>query len=692
MKRRLVRVAIGVTILVLCSAAVRLAWLASQTESGWETIGGAWHSATLGWFSVSRTLVNDKDPTEQADYWLHEVDRIAAAHPDSASIHMGAAWVLDSPGKGFLGKHVRSTDYSGPPQLGMQLDWDTIRSAEAEFNHKCRERCVSLAAKATQLDPTDVRWWRMRALLLFEGESVQDRAALSPRDENWDEVLQECAKNDPENALYDYLAAVQYWERSAKLDRSDEQPPLTIHDPVTFALGSERFLQAQQKPFLAIGEAGYPAIAEFLAHSRLSKTEQAEIAVSRLVTFRQSNLVALHLYRWQEARTQAAQRDDDPQQQVEVLRQTLRLYDQASAPEETSALNMLTTFGVLRTIPYEAIEALVREHPNLIEPAQMDAIRQREEALRIETSILQGALRKGIRQESNAGSLSIMLFGLASFSAALLLALAVLMLIAGLLLHRPLKEPPRFGLHRHAIAWFIGGSLTYLVLGMAPAEMISRPLQTGIAIAAIALLALCVAAAAAWLVFVLLYRRKYRYSLRTLFALMTAAAVLASLWPVVASAAAHLHDHPPELWLRAWGWGAFGSDFLRLATRAEKGTWQWATMQWIVHGGPYASIAMSLLIVTVWYMRRTARASGQRFLAYWMHDVKLRWSVLLRTLGETSLAAATVWLLAFLLAAPDVVRRQESAFQHKMRYCRDPQSHYQEFRAAQRAIESSREM
>ena len=58
--------------------------------------------------------------------------------------------------------------------------------------------------------PEDVRWWRLRALLLVSNNLYGSQN--EPRDPDWLNILEQCKSHDPDNALYDYLAAWQFWD------------------------------------------------------------------------------------------------------------------------------------------------------------------------------------------------------------------------------------------------------------------------------------------------------------------------------------------------------------------------------------------------------------------------------------------------------------------------------------------------
>ncbi len=314
--KRFLRLNLSLTLfLAVIILTARLAWVASETETGWEAIRYQWQDVSVGWLGLRPPSIDFLEPPEQADHWLREVERILGDSAQDAELAMGAAWVLDSPDIRFIQRHIQQDgNPSTPPMFGSTLDQEAIDSAKATFEKKCHERCLSLAALATQLNPNDVNLWRMRALLQFNPDTLNPRSGLSL------EVVDECANHDPDNALYDYLAAFQLWNAAADYDMafnedfSDGQWRLTVQDEHLFQQGVERFKEGQKKKYLAIGEAGIPAVAQFLSRSRISKVDQAAVAVSRLLTYRQSVLF-YRLWRWQDVREAHTRQMDDALQQ-----------------------------------------------------------------------------------------------------------------------------------------------------------------------------------------------------------------------------------------------------------------------------------------------------------------------------------------------------------------------------------------
>lgn len=648
-------------------AAMYVAIVASQTETGWETIASQWRHATLAWLGWPERKISDAEPDAQAEFWLQETERILQATPDSAAMHMGAAWTLDGPALGFMKRHIKPPSPGSPvTRTDPQAFGETLRQANAHFEQRCRAKRLEAAARATKLEPTDVRWWRMRAILLFTADDV------IPRTADWDSVLLAGAQHDPDNALYDYLAALHYWKQSASYDPDPDAPNgpwrLQVTDAAQLEKGTERFLRGQTKPYLAIGEAGYPAIADMLAQTSLRKDDQAEVALSRRVTYRHSMLF-YQLARWQFWQVEAAHQANDAEQELAMRRRNLRLYDQAIAPAETSALELKMRFAELQPRNYQALRDLHAEHPELLSSAEIAQLSQREQTLSSEAATLRASIAAYHQQREASG------FEIVATIASVVTSLACVPLVLSALLAWCLTrrfsaattEAPPFGWLRYAVAWLGSFVASFVVLGLAPAQVISIAVQKWIALGMLGCLAIAGTGLAAWWIWHFAGRRQVRFSLRAAFVAMTCVAVLAALWPLFEPIVTSILQRPTELWMPARGWDYLDADALRAALKVDVGSWSWAVAQWFAYGGFFVGVGLALFSSTLWYALRIQRHSD--------HCTHALTKPLLNFVGLSVRRAAWVCLAIYLLMVPTTIQLEEAGFQHKMQYCRDPAAH-----------------
>ncbi|MEX2316801.1 MAG: hypothetical protein WD669_06595 [Pirellulales bacterium] len=663
--------------------------MASRAETGWATVVATWRSAVLDSLGWNYETIVQREPIEQAEYWLREVDAVLASRPESAELCIGAAWVLDSPGIDFMLKHVMR----GPMAAGLGIvpDQEAIAAAKAQFEGKCAERCLSLAVRACELKPDEPSFWRMRALLLFDPDTNK------PRDPAWLSAIDECARHDPDNALYDYLAARGLWTQSAEYDVDFNAPPdppwmPKVHDAETFQRGVDRFELGQRKPVLAIGEKGLSAVAQFLKYTQLPIVEQDDVAVSRLVTFR-DEILFYNLWRWQSVRGDAAEASNDLAGVVDILLQQQRLFEQATLERETSSLNVLikapTSF--LDDL-HSRMSTIAGDHPEIVGPAELSNLKKRQDSLQFEAAVWTKALQKqGAASKSPGNSVVIVAILVAACCIAVsaLLAIAGICFVLALLLSRRRQEVATLGTVRQVIAWSLACSATLIVYGAAPAELISRPAQSRIII----VLAWCIVAAIIgfllWIANRLLRRRNYQFSLLSVFGLMTAVAILVMAWPVWHLLFEGFASYPPERLFPTHGLGGIGGPPPPIPRTTSIDLMLWAAMQWSLHTGPLRSTAFAASIIALWFAWRTARHSNERFINYWTRDIQIRWAMLARYMTKSALAAAAVWLLIFFLAAPSVIRAVEDEFQYRMQYARNPAEHIKQLEAARAEILAS---
>jgi hypothetical protein len=233
------------------------------------------------------------------------------------------------------------------------------------------------------------------------------------------------------------------------------------------------------------------------------------------------------------------------------------------------------------------------------------------------------------------------------------------------------QEKARLGPWRHAVAWLVGYGLTFVVLGLAPAEVISPGVQAWIAAIAAGS---AVVGLLAWLVW-FAYRRRLQFSLRALFVLTFAVALVCGIAFVdidasdLAELAAQLHV-PPR------GWENLDAGWLETAITTQHGIWTWIMFQWSAYGGMYAGLAASLALVALWQLARFRRAGsgedGEGRQAAW----RARWAATIRCVARSAAAMLVCCLLLHLALTPRVVRAIDTVYQGQMAYVRDPKAYW----------------
>jgi hypothetical protein len=235
-----------VAVTVLAAAVLfRAIRVCSQTEGGWKILRDHVFAGLPPIFSRAES----SDQTILINRWqrlLNVADRLAVDSNATASDCMGIAWLLagysafknESPDPAVVGRML----WLNPPSPVTSGDWQQMYETTAG-------RARHLAARATELEPDRLDWWRLRALLIIwpldHGEFDID-------------ALKTALKHDPENSLYDYLLAAAAMNRAFAEKQTDEGPARYIADNELFEEGKRLYQQAASKKFLACGEDGFP--------------------------------------------------------------------------------------------------------------------------------------------------------------------------------------------------------------------------------------------------------------------------------------------------------------------------------------------------------------------------------------------------------------------------------------------------
>lgn len=497
------------------------------------------------------------------------------------------------------------------------------------------------------------------------------------RDPAWLRVLDECSQLDPDNAIHDYLAAAHLWDNSAEIDWKYDPERLDIDDPDRFSQGIACFERGLKKRcFTVEQDMGISPVIAMLANSRLPCTEDHKIVKSRTI-FLRKQLLLRDVSRWQLARAHARVRSDDPAGALALLRQAVQLRDQCGASNELGAFDLIR--GAVWVATHEVLHDLAEQHPNLLSDTEREQIKSRRLASRADFKVLEDAIQTVAAQQAGPTPFShivvLTAWGVTAPAVVLLLVVSGLARFAAHWMGRQNRqEHPRLGTWRHTFAWVMGFALTFVVLGLAPAEVISHGAQAWIAGTASALAAIGLVAGLIWLA----RRRRLQFRLRTLFLVTLVAAMLCSALVILEIDFSRLSEVPERLHVPARGYEFMDAETWKQLITTQLGIGTWVLMQWSVYSGIYVSLAVSLLLVVVWQRLRLAKAGSRE--AEGRLAWKARWGATMQSAANSAAAMAVCLLLVHLALTPIALRSIDASHQEQMAYIRAPDAYWESVR------------
>jgi len=479
-------------LLVFAVLGIRLAWTLSVSTTGWKPHLDQWSKVAASLVGIHKTPLSDKTPKAQAEFWLEQVSQVESAD-DDPQVAMGAAWMLDAPQFRFVRRHVRvkeDLDFPGiPASWRRELDDEAIAAMTEEFESLCRDECLAKIETAVRLDGANVELWRGRALLLFQTKFMS--LDMEPRRDDWFSVLDECSEHDPDNALYDYLAALHLWSSSAEYDWKEDGYILKIEDGETFKEGTARLTAGLAKPHLKFGTRGYAATMDYLDESSLPLSDHLNAAGSRQIDYRAASLL-YRIMRWQSVRLDVEKRMETFDATNAVVRNVLRISDQVL--EAGNYPNLSTPKLILRQWGLANLKDMHEDHPNLLSVDVAEKVCAELAEVQLDLEVLQEVRKRlaakagtSIGTDRSSGAIltitnhlfAVLLMVTAQMLVIVTLGLSLLSGLAAWVLGAATNgERIEMRWLRHVVAWLGGVGVSFVLLGMCPAKVISPSVQT----------------------------------------------------------------------------------------------------------------------------------------------------------------------------------------------------------------------
>jgi hypothetical protein len=659
--------------LLIAVLTARLAWIAGHAQIGWQIIADDCHAAVIGQFFGYRLPLPVRGLSEQSDYWVREINRVLTRKPHSPELLEGALLVLNSPCWDYSG--LGGPKYFGMPgaDLSRAIQWNG--GPEMPDSTERRELQRKLIAEMTAAFAQTPSVWRILAALPGPTSARLER-------------LKVCQSHDPDNALYDYLAAELDFPAGGWSHWSDfALQKFSAEALAALNAETEKWNQATDAGLKDI-EAGlsksvleYPQrqqpITALLDQTNLPESDKAWIAANLIDKFRSPQLVLPWL------RLQGVAMDREYEQRGRVLR-LLKPFSLTMLEHglETS-LPMNGGAGDLALISFLATEMkmFLLNEPVWLPEAQQDTsinrrIKEFDTKYRNAFWATEDACAKRIQNRSGANRWIDFVPREAIQLAMILLlgagaAYFVSRFAQGRLASQSDINPIAFGALPQLLAWSTALLVTASIFGLSPGGVITQPVQsyflTTIFLALLTLLPLGVAS---WW--------QGRYSLRVLMELVFVYAVIFAglvYWNLTTGA---MKKFPPDVEVVPHNAGMMSADRIHNAIKAKDGSLAWSAMQWVLYDGPVWTIALALLIIGWWTLDRAKRARTQSGDLEATPKIRLYWlaGVVSGSVARAAAAATVVALAVFLALEPERIGHFEAIYLADYQQVHDPEAYW----------------
>ena len=235
----------------------------------------------------------------------------------------------------------------------------------SRFEQKCAARCLELAARATELEPENVDWWRLRALLLFRDRASRPIVRLATPT-GWRLWTNVPGTIQTMHSTITWPPCNSGPTTETSRTTAPLPPDVEVHNVEGFAKGVARFEQGQRKTSLALDQSAYPVTAEFLAARRCPARNRPIWLHERDFGIRVSQ-VLFDVQRWSEALAGTQDHKGDWAAGLAILRQQQHM-NAMSASVPTSPTRRLLVAEV-REKTLNGLLRFASRHPDLIADA-----------------------------------------------------------------------------------------------------------------------------------------------------------------------------------------------------------------------------------------------------------------------------------------------------------------------------------
>ncbi len=488
--------------------AARLIWLRTNAELGFRVITDQYTQSIASLVGIDEVKLSHKSPEEQAEFWLAEISRMDSSKFSSA-VFAGQAWILDSPQNGFINDHLVSSK-SSVDLNKEELDTEEIARESDKFELRCRTECLSKIKSAIEIAPNNPELRRMHALLLFQNRLFQ--TVLTPRSEQWREILDSCIKADPGNALYDYLAAIYLRSVSASIEFKDGDWFTRVIDETGYAESQARLQIGLSKPVLQFGTQVYDSILAFLDQTTIPRHQHQSIAVSPNISGRQQ-LLLLSLMRWQLSELAALKREGRIAEAIRSARKIENVSNQLTRENNFAELEFLKL--TLRSTSLYNVLDVHKANPTDLDSSELNSTVENLNHVELDMKLYLEATRR--MGENVAGNTAIERWWnrkigpadnfLAVFtmtmSQCLFFTTAFLMLVSISVFFVFRSPVARFGVlvgtMGQIVIWCMAFSVSFVFLGAVPAELITLEMQNRLTVSALWIIFFAVSLSATYL-------------------------------------------------------------------------------------------------------------------------------------------------------------------------------------------------